>query len=364
MTVSLLTRGYVSSMRKIVQQVPISPTEGQELLARSLQVPLPPSMTNTLGIHQSDVIIRTAIVESIKDLRANPWLLDYVFSSLAKDEITSHQYGEQSIQRAKKWFQSTHIYVSMVPNLDEAKLPSISIKLLSSGEIESTLGDIHYDENEENDADWPALTSAFTPTRYNASTGIMAIPTQISQSLILAPGMVIVDAVGRSHEIQEILEDGTLLIEQGTVADFTNSVIKGQRPSSLTNLESVVYKETYQIGVHVSGEPERLHWLHSIVTFILLRYKQVLLEARGFERSVFSSSDFDRSDFSEAEFVYSRYISITGYVRQYWPKDINPKVTGVASQIKVTGSENLPEETDVDSVTWIGELDSIGKPKL
>jgi len=84
--------------------------------------PLDPSTTSTLGIHQSDVIIRTAIIAALADLRANPWKLDYVFSSLPKDTLTAKSYGEKDIAQAKRWFLSTEIPVTMVPRIDKAKL--------------------------------------------------------------------------------------------------------------------------------------------------------------------------------------------------------------------------------------------------
>lgn len=103
MTVALLTRGYISPIKTIVQQVPLSPSDGQALLVKSLELPLSNSLTTeALGIHQSDVIIRTAIVAALADLRANPWLLDYVFASLPKDEMTMKDYGEKSVEKAKE----------------------------------------------------------------------------------------------------------------------------------------------------------------------------------------------------------------------------------------------------------------------
>lgn len=363
MTVSLLTRGYVCQAKKIVQQVPVSPTEGQALLVKSLELPLPPSMTTeALGVHQSDVIIRTAIVAALADLRANPWLLDYVFASLPRDDRTMKDYGEKEVQRAREWFLKTNIPVFMVPRLDESKVPCITIKLMESSEAEVTLGDVHYKPQEDNDAQWPALSPVFTPERYNSATGIVAVSQQVQDALVVAPGMVLVDNVGKTHEILEVFRDGSFSIKQGTVADFRNSVIKGSKPAFVTQLESVAYRETYQIGVHVAGEPVYLTWLHSIMVFVLLRYKQALLEARGFERSTFSSSDFDRNEVSETEFVFSRFLSITGYVHQYWPKAVNPKITSFNPQsVKVLCTDGELTEVDSEDVLWITDSDTLKK---
>jgi len=362
MTVQLLTRGYIFRVKKIYEQVPLSPTEGQALLVKALELPLPVDLTTgALGIHQSDVIIRTAIVAAIADLRANPQLLDYVFASLAQDEQTLKDYGEKSIQRAKDWFLKTNIPVFMVPRIDEAKVPCITIKLLSSEESETTLGDVHWQPTEDNSSDWPALAGPFAPVSYNAATGLMVLPDL--GGLILSTAMVLVDATGKTQPILQVFDDGSIIIQQGTVADFSKTLLKGTPPVFVTQLESVWYRESYQIGVHVSGEPVYLTWLHSIVVFILLRYKQALLEARGFERTVVNSSDFDRNEFFEAELVFSRYVTITGNVRQYWPKDTNIKLEALESVIRVEGAGKLPSGTDPNDSLWIGDRDVLTPKK-
>jgi hypothetical protein len=372
MTVSLLTRGYISPIKTIVQQVPLSPSDGQALLVKALELPLPSSLTTeALGIHQSDVIIRTAIVAALADLRAKPFLLDYVFASLPKDELTLKEYGEKSVQRAKDWFLKTKIPVVMVPRLNEAQLPCITIKLQESSEAEVTLADVHYQPTELNDGEWPNVVGPFTPAKYNAATGIMVLPDDIASTAVLAPNMLVLDATGKTHAIEEVFEDGSFSIAQGTIADFRNAVIRGQKPSFVTQLESVSYRENYLIGVHVVGEPVYLTWLHSILVFILHRYKQALLEPRGFERSVVNSTDFDRNEYFEAELVFSRYLNLQGYVRQYWPKAIDPRIVGMgtspsdpeAQGIRIIGAGKLPDEVDPNEASWVGDEDSLGKKK-
>jgi len=375
MTVSLLTRGYISPLKKIIEQIPLSPSDGQALLVKALELPLSISLTTeALGVHQSDVVIRSCIVAALADLRANPWLLDYVFASLPRDEMTMKDYGEKSVEKAKEWFLKTKIPVAMVPRLNEAQVPCITIKLQDSQESEVTLADVHYQPTETNDGVWPNIVNPFTPAKYNAATGIMVLPAGAAGSTILAPGMVVIDANGKTHNILEVFDDGSFTIKQGTIADFTGSVIRGQKPSYITALESVAYRETYLIGVHVAGEPVYLTWLHSILVFVLLRYKQALLESRGFERSVVNSTDFDRNEQFESELVFSRYMNITGYVRQYWPKAINPRITHFASNgpgvldpnaqgFKIIGADKLPDEVDPKDASWIGENDSLDPKK-
>lgn len=300
-------------------------------------------MTELLGIFQGDVILRSAVVEALRRLRDSPQLVDDVFRSLAEDHLTSADYGEKEMEQAKNWFLKTEIPVSMSWRLDEPKFPIISISQQESAEAENTLGDVHYVTSEETEADWPAISGPFSPVSFSPSSGLMVIPQGPLGQLVLAPGMYIVDHDGRPHLVEEVLDDDTVSIAAGTVADFRGSILKGAKPRLVTMVESANFRETYQIGCHVQGESFYLTWLHSVLTFALLKYRQELLEARGFERSSVVSSEFRRNGDFDQEIVYSRGITVTGYVRQYWPKDVTEQIQATGTQVVVRTSEGTAE---------------------
>lgn len=375
MTIELLTRGYiVKRIQRVVNQTVLSPIDGQSMLVKALDLERDFKPMESLGVFQSDVIIRTAIVAALADLRKNPQLLDYVFASLPADEMTRKDYGEKSVAAAKKWFLNTKIEVAMVPVMDKAKAPLITIKLMDSNEAETTLGDIHHIVQEFDKESWPALTEPFNPS-YNPATGNFTVNIDGVGGLYIVPGMFIIDAIGKPHEILTTSDDG-FGIKPGTVGDFRQCLIKGRKPSRVTSLESAIYKETYQIGVHVPSEAVYLTWLHSIVVFCLLRYKQALLEARGYERSVVNSSGFDRNPDPEfaVENVFSRWLTITGYVRQYWPKVLGAPtiqavtpgdadtVTPGAGIIVNDGGKMEPTIDPKDSL-YMGDEDTVTPPK-
>lgn len=316
------------------------------------------------GIHQSDVIIRTALVDAIADLRKNPQLLDYVFSSLPKDEQTAKDYGDKSVNKAKEWFLKTDIPVSMVPRIDEGKWPRITISLADSQEVENTLGDIHYDPVEfmTNTKDWPALSKTFTPTSFDPQTGKIVLPSTITDNLVIAKGMFVIDHIGNPREIIDIDDGGIIYIAPDSIVDLRDAVIKGVKPMMAVHLESAVFRETYHIGIHVGSEPVYLTWLHSIIVFALLRYRQKY-EARGFERSSFSSSDFMKNDQFDAELVFSRYVTINGMVRNYWPKDIVGTINSVSlDALRINPADKLPvgpNDVNKDKALWVGQNDDI-----
>lgn len=323
--------------------------------------------TEAIGIFQSDVIIRTALTLAINDLRTNPWLQDHIFASL-KDDVTKKTYGEKEIKQAKDWFSKTDIPVVMDYLMDDMEGNFITISLVDSSETENTLGDIHYQPTEDVEAPWAPLVSQFTPEAYSITTGIMRLPTATGDALVVTTGMSVVDRTGVSHAITDVIDRYTIVVAPGTNANFTDAVIKGTKPRLVQELESLCFKETYRIGVHAHGEPFHLTWLHSIVTFCLLRYKQEFLEARGFERSVIASAPFAKNEaMGKGENYWTRFISITGYVRQFWPKNRTERVLSTFSEgqpfkisrVGETATRFVADGFTADDAPWLAQ-DGLG----
>lgn len=312
------------------------------------------------GIHQSDIIIRSALVVAIADLRRNPYLLDSVFASLPLDTLTAAAYGEREVEQAKKWFLKTDIPVVLDYRMDDVEASCISISLVDSSETENTLGDVHYDPIEVVMSDaWPVLTTTFKAEKYVASTGVVTIPQSVADSLVIVPGMILVDATGHEYPVLSVQSRTSFSILPNSVIDLTQAVIKSQKPLKVQTLESLCFRETYRIGVHAHGEPFHLTWLHSIVVFALLRYKEELLEGRGFERSVMSSAPFAKNEALGRENYWSRFISLTGYVRQFWSKRQTDAIRGLESTISLVpgnssgGGVAVPEDGYAEDSPWL-----------
>lgn len=143
---------------------------------------LPEEMRTATGIAQTDIIVRTAIIAGLADLRANPDLLDYVFASLPRDALTYRQYGEEQVSLAKEWFLSQEIPVFMNTRMDDSKLPCITIAMTGSSETEETLGDVSYQPAEEA-IQQPTLvySGPFTPLSYDAVTGYLRLPSDFTE---------------------------------------------------------------------------------------------------------------------------------------------------------------------------------------
>ena len=109
-------------------------------------------------------------------------------------------------------------------------------------------------------------------------------------------------------------------------------------------VERSFFRESYTIGCHVHGDPSTLLWLHAIVSYCLLRYKESLLEGRGFSQTSFSSSDISPNQYLSTpggENVFSRFISLSGMVENSWIKSPQRIVEAVEIAEKNTDSESL-----------------------
>lgn len=330
--------------------------------------------TRTNGIFQGDVIIRTALIKAFDEMRKSPWLLDFAFAGLVNDTLTAGQYGIAELEKAKKWFMETEIPIAIFYHRDNISSPLIAVSLEESTEAESTLGDVSkegaFESVDSTDIVAMPLSAAgpFTPTDYDSSTGIITVPANIDLSEVY-PGMVIVDKKrNQSHVISDIYDD-KLVIPIGVTADFTNTIVAPSDNLYIASIESCHFKETYRIDLYVSGNATLLIYLHSIVQFALLKYKQELFEARGFERMVVNAQGI-RGFPTEGgpEFIYDRPIMLTGYVQHYWPKDIRGKLNGISVFERVLADAPSPEllvdELEEEQIGLAGDtfddLESVG----
>lgn len=319
--------------------------------------------TQTNGIQQTDVIIQEAIRQGFRELRKKPELLDYCFAGLANDDLTASKLGEGSIARARRWFEQTDISVRLNMALASPQFPCVSIELQQETEQEATLGDVHYQPTELDDSEWSAITPVFAAT-YDDQTGHLQIPQAIVDSILIFPGMVVVDRANQAFTIIDMVDEQTVDIgaQQG---DFSACVLKWARPQRIVSLESLEFRGVYAIGCHVQGEAEHLFWLRSLVTFILLRYKQIHLEARGLERTTLAIQGAGRDERWGVEQVFTQYIQLTGSYRNYWPKAIGDRIQGIiTTPIRILDGTATPETLDINQAEWVMEQDPLDGLKL
>jgi hypothetical protein len=310
--------------------------------------------TITWGICQSDLLVRSWILSALSDLRRNPWLFTYIYAQLPKDELTKNDYGNNTLQRAREWFLKTEIPVFLNTHVNAPKFPCIVLELVSSVEADRTVSNTHYQPYEAVDIKWDDLCPRFAPAAYVAATGAITLPSSVLDVLYPVVGMILLDSNDVEHPILEISSDGTTVFVAPCQADFMKSVIRGAKPTYIAELESIEMKETIQIGCFVDSENEHCLFLHTIILFLYYRYSEMLLEARGVEKTALSSSAFASGAlklFEQSQTFYSRYMTLTGFVRHYYPKSILPAIQNVTADPTIESTNPL----DLTEIDWNAE---------
>lgn len=330
-----------------------------------------PTTSEVHGIFQSDLIFRTALILAIRDIRANPYLLDFCFAGLLEDAETADVYGSRERDKAKRWFLRTDLPVVMDYNMDPPTGSIVSLAIVDSPEAESTLGDVHYVPQEFRPSVQGDLLGPFTPASYDASTGTVQLSEADRAEVVVAPGMLLVDRAGRTFPVTAVPDaqwEGRFRVQAGLVLDLTGARIRGAEPPLVMPVESLEFKETYRIGCHGLGEAYVCTWLWSIVSFAMLRYKQGLFEARGIERTTMGSSPLALDTrWGNTQKLWTRFITVTGYVRNSWPKALARRIQSVESQPSFSQKDRhadafVPDAGfDEADAPWLAQ-DGLGTP--
>ncbi len=305
----------------------------------------PIAATECLGFYPLDLVIRSALLEGISQLRSQPWLLDFLFQGLLRDPYIARHYGTEEFLRSKEWILNTNIVVAMAHNLNQGSVPHVTIFLGSESEAEATLGDVHYINSEQ--VLVPQLMSknsvlTFTPSAFDAATGTITLLAPATTDPVWQ-GMRILDrANNRYYTVLEVTSDTEFTIDSEPLSppNLTNAVLLRSEDLLVAQLESVFYKQTVHLDLTVEGDATKLLVLHQLILYILHRYKQELLEARGFERTTVSANDVASTKFGAgaAQRFFNRMISVTGYVKQIWPKRIEPAFEAVQPELYAIGA--------------------------
>lgn len=327
-----------------------------------------------MAIFQSDLTIKMAIELGLQDIRDNPWLIDDILGDAANNAYLKDKYGQKQINSCKEWFAKNNIEIAMVDRNDRDNYPLITITLGSSSE-KNEMKTLAEQSSESikllpNDINKP-IPFVVKPVviSYDAMTGEVSIPEGTVGLDRIAPGMILVDpATGNGYTIHDVTPDG-VQIEDGLALTASKYAVVPQYQFYEARVGHSFFQETYNIGCHVVGDPQALLWLHSIVLYALLRYREGLFEANGLAESTLSSSDLLPNDkFSGAggEVAWSRVISLTGQVENTWIKAPRRRVesfvlgqvdpsnasAGYVGGIKILSNLNSPDSLSGNDQTW------------
>lgn len=325
-----------------------------------------------MAIFQSDLSIKTAIELGMQDLRENIWLVDDILSDAVQNPYLREKYGQKQIDACKEWFLNNQIDVYMRGRNDRDKLPCITISLGASHE--KTDMKHMADQSTEKTILLPNkigkpiayVVKPFAVGAYDASSGVVEADITMTGMDEVSEGMILVNpSNGKGYIIHGLTPDGIQLEPSLDIDEGTKLGIVPQYQYYEARIEHTFFQESYTVGCHAHGDEQSALWLHSIVLYSLLRYREGLLEANGFAESVISSGDLQldphfASEGGERAFV--RYISLTGQVENSWIKTprrfiesvgIKEKTgSGFLGGIKILSNLETPDIIDPSEESW------------
>lgn len=300
----------------------------------------------------SDLILLKAFKEGMAQIRANPWLLDFIFERLIEEGMDLQKtYGEREINRAKSWFLKNNIDVRLAYNLDGVTFPCISIQLLSQNESKqhAILGDVAapvWDEDvvQNNYVVKPrTLVGPFNSVNYSITTGEVTLPDGFDTELIFKNQALFAPSTKEEYLISSINLNTTnsFFIEPNLRVNFTGSYISPAYKTLKVRREIAQFQEMYNFKLLVQGDVGQLIWLHTIVAYLLLKFRKTLLEKKNITLTTISSSPIAQEDPNGygGEVIYSRDIQMEGLCEVTWVSDILERFEGVLFQMTINGTE-------------------------
>lgn len=286
-------------------------------------------------IFQTDVFLKTLLEENLEQIKQNPWLLDHILWDFTHNQFLKTKYGEKQVRACKEWFATNtpNIFHQFVK--DKEKFPLIAITLGSSTEVQElrTLSDVDVETiglaPTEVGQKIPYVVPPFIPVGFEPSTGTVEVPVGIDIAPV-SPGMVLLNpSTGTGTPVLSI-NGQTILIQKNLELDASQLGVVPQYRYFQTRLGRSFFQETWNLTC-ATNDPQTLLWLHSIVIFGLLRYREFMEHNGILEITGFSSSDIFNADFSnaEGEEIYCRQITITNKVQQSWPRDLHKKIESI-----------------------------------
>ena len=280
-------------------------------------------------IFQADAVLQTIIRLLIDDLRNNIWLIDHILKDFTSNPYLKKSYGQKQVDACKEWFLNNQIDVYSGFQSGKIKPPCVSIGLGPQKEkIDMKfMGDKDTEEiillPKEIGKPIAYMVKPFVPTGYNEATGELGLPESVEMDQI-APGMLLLNPdTGIGYTIESVMPN-SLFVSPGLAIDASKLGILPRYPFYKARIEHIYMDVTYNIICTAHGDAQNIVWLHDIILYGLLRYKESLLEALGLSETVMSSSELQiNQEFGAvgADTVWDRAITVEGQLEQTFLKE-------------------------------------------
>jgi hypothetical protein len=275
-------------------------------------------------VYLGDLRVKAALILGLEDITKNLWLIDDILGDTVSNEYMRRLYGSQ-ISSCKQWITNNRINILMSLREDKVEFPAIVVELGSNDEKMDMrhMADLSTEKVTlyPNDINKPIpfVLKPISGGTYNSVTGVFSFNADVNLNAV-APEMVLVDpATGTGFVIQSVTTANQVNLLPGLT--FTPALY-GIIPHFQTYQARVGHtfmQENYKISCHAMDQ-QTLLWLHTITVYVLLRYRQKLLEAGGGTESVLKSTGmYPNPDYSDSgQVIWSRDVNLSLQTESRW----------------------------------------------
>lgn len=275
-----------------------------------------------------ELVIESVIRDGLEDIKANPEFLEDVFGEFTKPYAT-RKYGSAEIDKLKALIDRKNIAVVHSFHEAVAKSPCYSIQLGMESEDRRTT---HLDDFEEDlrvpitDAERLGLlvkVSDLTPTAYDPVSGKVSVDDSVNLANVYK-GFLYEDGAGTIHVVQSGISNVPgdrffFVLPESTVDISLPGEIRSFLDEDQFEIRSVTSEVRIMVGVHTK-DALLTKYLYILLKYILLSRKKDVIR-RCFARMSLEGSDFTRDLKYEGDMVYTRFLTIRGFVDDVWRSD-------------------------------------------
>lgn len=301
-----------------------------------------------MGAPLTEFVIETVIRDGIGFLRANPAVLDDIFSKFTATWFNT-QYGVNHINKLKQFILQNQVKIvhsfAQVPT----SVPCISIQITKSYEDPGDQQFSNDYEEVDTEIDPIVKVANVIPVSFDVATGKLVIDNSVDLGPVF-PGMIFVDADGAEFEIQSGNSNlaGNKFISLPRTGNVPNTSQPGEIISSIRvqriSRRMIRLKESISLGVHAKKDVHTVKYLYYLLTYILKSRMDSLIQ-RGIHLDFGVGAVFDRADEFQGDNVFSRFMEVNCITEYDWNQEQVNLIDNFDLTIKSTPDGVSPDQT-------------------
>jgi hypothetical protein len=293
-----------------------------------------------------DLVLESIVRDGLENARRDETVVDDVFGNLTRP-FAAKKYGQSEIDKIKKLVKNSEVSVVHSFHMVEANVPCISIQMLSGTEetAHAYMGDFVgvYDVPITDPEKLAALVvvESFVSNSYDPLTGKITVPDSVNLAPVYA-NLLFADSAGQTFPVLGGIDNTAgqksfLIQKQAEVTVGNGCEIKSS--IDFNRFQKRGNKENVQlmVGIHTK-DALTTKYLYTLVNYFFMSRKADL-QARDFQLSTYNGSDFHRNLEYAGDVVYSRFLTVSGFITHDWRSDKVQLIDSVNVDVRVPADE-------------------------